>query len=346
MFHLCKMSNFTCLWLSQLQKSLWIFFPENIISQITLAGAKFWTLCCETGLHAWTRILLFSHYGSLIHKTMLYLPCLFWHVSKIRNLLHVIELRKSIGWYHDGDPNVNGECRKSHSASHPLDAKYGSHASQPKPSTFCSNPSTLTLQFPSTLFTTIPTYTTHVSTCSGPGSSSTYLFSSHTKEPKILNPLLFSGKRDDMESFINEYCLYVNGCKLEFPNEDVKIYWILSYMQTGSVKTWHDYVVALMFKRQQLFSMSDELLREIDQKFSDMDKRTMQSLKIRTMQQGDKSVDEHIQDFEKAALEAGYEGYSLVVEFKHSLNLGLRKNSWTCSPCLWQYSSGTTRSKQ
>jgi len=115
----------------------------------------------------------------------------------------------------------------------------------------------------------------------------------------------------------------MNGQKSEFPNEDAKIYWILSYMQTGSAKTWRDYVVALMYKGQQSFSTSDELLKEIDRKFGDTDKRTMQSLKIRTIQQGDRSVDEHVQEFEKAALEAGYEGYLLVVEFKRSLNAGL-----------------------
>jgi len=36
-------------------------------------------------------------------------------------------------------------------------------------------------------------------------------------------------------------------------------------------------------------------------------------------------VDEHVQEFEKAALEAGYKGYPLVVEFKRSLNSGLRR---------------------
>jgi len=56
-----------------------------------------------------------------------------------------------------------------------------------------------------------------------------------------------------------------------------------------------------------------------------MDKRTTQSLKIRTIQQGDRSVDEHVQEFEKAALETGYEGYPLVVEFKCLLNSGLRR---------------------
>ena len=56
-----------------------------------------------------------------------------------------------------------------------------------------------------------------------------------------------------------------------------------------------------------------------------MDKQATMSLKIRTMMQGDKTADEHVQDFEKAALEAGYEGFPLIVEFKRSLHPALRK---------------------
>jgi len=124
----------------------------------------------------------------------------------------------------------------------------------------------------------------------------------------------------------------MNGWKSEFSNKDAKIYCILSYMQTRSAKIWHDYIVALMYKGQQSFSMSDELLKEIDWKFGDTDKRTTQSLKIRTIQQGDRSADEHVQEFEKAALEAGYEGYPLVVEFKCSLNAGLRRRLMELRP--------------
>ena len=43
------------------------------------------------------------------------------------------------------------------------------------------------------------------------------------------------------------------------------------------------------------------------------------------MMQGNKTVDEHVQDFEKAALKAGYEGFPLIVEFKRSLHPALRK---------------------
>jgi len=92
----------------------------------------------------------------------------------------------------------------------------------------------------------------------------------HTSENQRLQPPLpFSGKRDDTESFINGCCLYMNGRKSEFPDEDAKIYWILSYMQTGSAKTWCDYIVAVMYKGQQSFSTSDKLLKEINRKFRD-----------------------------------------------------------------------------
>ena len=87
-------------------------------------------------------------------------------------------------------------------------------------------------------------------------------------------------------------------------------------MTVGAAKTWRDYVVSLMYQNQHSFSSGDELLQEINQKFRDMDKRTTQSLKICMMQQGDKPVDKHDQDFEKAILEAGYDGYPLFVEFK------------------------------
>ena len=151
------------------------------------------------------------------------------------------------------------------------------------------------------------------------------------KEPKIVAPLHFTGKHDETESFINLCTLYMNSLKSEFPDDDAKIYWILSYMTVSVAKTWRDYVVSLMYRNQHSFSSSDELLQEIDWKFKDMDKRTTQSVRICTMQQGDKPTDEHIQDFEKATLEAGYDGYLLVVEFKQSLNQGLCR----CLTELW-----------
>ena len=96
-------------------------------------------------------------------------------------------------------------------------------------------------------------------------------------------------------------------------------------MQTGSAHAWCEYVMSQIFKKTLWYNTADELLQEIQRRFGDTDKHATMSLKIRTMMQADKTADEHIQDFEKAALEAGYEGYPLIVEFKWSLHPVLRK---------------------
>ena len=83
--------------------------------------------------------------------------------------------------------------------------------------------------------------------------------------------------------------------------------------------------MAQIFKKTLWYNTADKLLQEIQQQFSDTDKHATMLVKIRTMMQGDKTADEHIQDFEKAALEAGYEGFPLIIGFKQSLHPALRK---------------------
>ena len=144
------------------------------------------------------------------------------------------------------------------------------------------------------------------------------------KDPKIASPLPFSSKHEDTETFIHS-CI-INGRPSEFGTEQNKVTWILSHMQTGSARAWREYVMAQIFKKTSWYNTADELLQEIQRRFGDTDKRATMSLKIRTMMQGDKTAKEHVQDFEKAALEAGYEEFPLIVEFKRSIHPALRKH--------------------
>ena len=152
------------------------------------------------------------------------------------------------------------------------------------------------------------------------------------REPKIAAPLPFDGKRENTESFLNSCSLYISARPSEFPTEDSKMHWIMSYMQNGSARLWRDYIMAQVRNGVKQFLNANDLMNEIKSKFGEEDKRTTMSLKIRTMQQGDKHADEHVQEFQRAALEAGYEGYPLVVEFKRSLNAGLRRQLQNLRP--------------
>ena len=58
------------------------------------------------------------------------------------------------------------------------------------------------------------------------------------KEPKMATPLPFSGKREETETFINSCRLYICTRPSEFYNEQTKIYWILSFMQTSMAQAW------------------------------------------------------------------------------------------------------------
>ena len=91
-------------------------------------------------------------------------------------------------------------------------------------------------------------------------------------------------------------------------------------MQTSSARTWQEYVMAQIFKKALWYHTADELLQEIQCQFGDMDKRATMLLKIQTMMQGDRTAEEHVQDFKKVALEAGYKGFPLIMEFKQSIH--------------------------
>ena len=87
-------------------------------------------------------------------------------------------------------------------------------------------------------------------------------------------------------------------------------------MQIGAAHAWYDYMMAQIFKHTLWFHMTNNLLKEIEWKFSDTDKHTTMFLKIQTILQENNMADKHVQDFEKAVLEAEYKEYPLIMEFK------------------------------
>ena len=58
----------------------------------------------------------------------------------------------------------------------------------------------------------------------------------------------------------------------------------------------------------------------VQEEFGDPDRQSTKIYKLCMIMQGDKTVDEHVQSFKKAACGSGYSGYTLVEEFKQSLN--------------------------
>ena len=142
--------------------------------------------------------------------------------------------------------------------------------------------------------------------------------------PKVAVPQPFTGKMSKLDAFKTACYMYMQGRKDEFEDEDAKIIWILSYLQGGTALKWREVAIKSMMEGEQVFEDSKELLETIRKTFGDPNEDT-HVFQITTMVQGDKTADEHVQDFKIAAHGSGYVGTLLIYEFKRSLNKGLRE---------------------
>jgi len=76
--------------------------------------------------------------------------------------------------------------------------------------------------------------------------------------PKFVLPQPFHGTMKDTKSFVSSLILYIYGRKAEFPSNELKIMFALSYIQGGKVQYWKNEAINLIAAGQEL---SNILLR-------------------------------------------------------------------------------------
>ena len=123
----------------------------------------------------------------------------------------------------------------------------------------------------------------------------------------MVKPAIFSGAMEETEVFVNSCIMYISGILNDFPTEQVAIMWVLSYMQKGSALEWRDDILEGTDRGSLKYKTLDELMIAIKEEFGDPDKRSTKIYKLRTILQADRTADEHVQSFQKAARGSGYE---------------------------------------
>ena len=92
------------------------------------------------------------------------------------------------------------------------------------------------------------------------------------KGPKMVKPDAFSGKMDEIESFVNACTMYILGQVNDFPDETTAIMWVLLYMKEGSTHEWHDEYLETVEKGKPWHSTLEDFFTMIKEEFSDPDK--------------------------------------------------------------------------
>ncbi|PFH44651.1 hypothetical protein AMATHDRAFT_90665, partial [Amanita thiersii Skay4041] len=135
--------------------------------------------------------------------------------------------------------------------------------------------------------------------------------------PKMASPPLYDGSMASCKAFINACRLYISAKPHKFPTVQIKITWILGFMQSGMAQLPE-------FRMQYLESTEVDLVEllywDIYKAFGDPNKQATAIQEITTLKQGSKSAEEHIQVFKQSYMQSGYGETAGIHEFKWSLN--------------------------
>jgi Retrotransposon gag protein/Zinc knuckle len=146
-----------------------------------------------------------------------------------------------------------------------------------------------------------------------------------TARPAV--PPEFDGERSKGLAFLNACQTYIRLCPNEFPDEQTKVIWAMSYMKSGRAQKW----TARIFKWEQQpenltstrFLDWEDFKREFKQEFTPAhaDSLAINRLESTAYFQKTQSFDDYIDEFQDLITEAGYtDPKTIVVKFRRGLN--------------------------
>ncbi|KAF7762698.1 transcriptional regulator family: Zinc finger, CCHC-type [Agaricus bisporus var. burnettii] len=141
----------------------------------------------------------------------------------------------------------------------------------------------------------------------------------------VAKPKIFSGDGRELSGFITACKIYLS-LKMAGRLQGDQITWILSYVQGGAAESWKENIMEMIENgEEEAPSVTEELFDSLRNNFGDADEESTAVGKLRLIEQGNKSAEEHVQEFKRIARDSGYEGRALIEEFKRSLSRRIRK---------------------
>ena len=104
-----------------------------------------------------------------------------------------------------------------------------------------------------------------------------------------------------------------------------QIQWVLSYMQGGAADVWKENVLEELEVGKLEFETVGEFLVEIKKEFGGGEEESVKVAELRKLEQEERTMEEFVQEFKRTARRSGYEGRSLVEEFKRGMNRVIRR---------------------
>jgi len=143
----------------------------------------------------------------------------------------------------------------------------------------------------------------------------TMLLQQQGSRVEVARPLMFSEKIEEMSAFINIACLYLR-MKINGEAATTQIAWVLLYIQGGVAEASKDNLLDELAKGESEIETTEGLFTKIRNEFGETLEEERKVEQLRTIEQGERTCDEYVQEFKKVTRESGYKGRPLIEEFK------------------------------
>ena len=135
---------------------------------------------------------------------------------------------------------------------------------------------------------------------------------------------IFDGTPLKVSGFVGACRLYIK-MKLRDASVEEQVHCILSYVQGRSADIWKENIMEELNTGEIEFEMAGKFLAEIRREFGGGDKESVKVAELKKIEQGERTMEEFVQNFKRTARGSGYEGGPLIEEFKWGMNGSIRR---------------------
>jgi len=100
---------------------------------------------------------------------------------------------------------------------------------------------------------------------------------------------------------------------------------VLSYVQGGSADVWKENVMEEIEAGEMEYETVEEFLTILKKEFGGGEEEVVKAVELRKLEQGGRTMEEFVQEFKRVARGSGYEGRSLIEEFKRGMSGGIQR---------------------